>query len=71
MSCGCGDRARRAMRSLDYQLLGGRWYDANGHFVIHDVAVNDEHTKLLGVAVEAVLAEGKKRTSKVAQRLFG
>lgn len=59
------------MRSLNYQLLDGRWYDANGRFVIHDVAVNDEHTKLLGVAVEAVLTEGKKRASRVAQRLFG
>ena len=71
MSCGCAGRARKAMLSLNYKLIAGRWYNTDGHFVIHDVAVNDEHTKLLGVAVEAVLNEGKKHTSAMMKRLFG
>ena len=71
MSCGCAGRARKAMLSLKYKLIKGRWYDTDGSFVIHDVMVDRSHTRLLGVAIEAVLAEGQKRTGAMMQRLFG
>jgi len=75
MSCGCAGRARKAMISAGYDHRRGKWYDRDGHFVIDDEMVEEDHIKLLPLAAQqvfaSVLEEARMRLEEVRGHLFG